>query len=541
MKNKTSLRLRHSTSNILRSALVLALFATAAHAAPPRPAAPLPPLKQIGQIRPRASADGASPRIGIGFEKLDRDVFDPEKAYDKVAAIGVKWVRIQSGWQRTEKTKGRYDFAWLDSIVDNLLKRGMTPWMCLCYGNEIHTPAAAKIFGAVGVPPVKTDEERQAWANYVTATVSHFKGRVPLYEIWNEPDQLNCWKHGVNPAEYGRFAIATAAAIRAADPAAQIAAGAVTNTLKCLPFLAAALDTGMGARIDAFTYHYYDITELGYAHRYESVKALLHSHNPKIKLIQGESGAQSRPDGKGALRHLAWTPRKQAKLLLRHLVTDISLGVEFTSYFSTIDMIEALDGKVGDKASYLDYGYFGVLGADFDADGRSTGDYTPKPAYYALQNLCATFTADVRMAPLPVQIIPGQTPSPHGPETSISSADGAALQYHGLKKTNGACAFVYWNATDILTTDYAATLSFVFSNLPRPVRLVDLMTGAVYEIPDAMLTRDKKSDTCTLHNLRLADYPLMLTFGDFIPFDPKPAPAAIAIDDDLPMRKSGLP
>ena len=28
-------------------------------------------------------------RLGLGFEKLDRNVFDPNKAYDKVARIGV--------------------------------------------------------------------------------------------------------------------------------------------------------------------------------------------------------------------------------------------------------------------------------------------------------------------------------------------------------------------------------------------------------------------------------------------------------------------
>ena len=41
-------------------------------------------------------------RLGIGFEKLDRAVFDPEKAYDPVAASGVKWVRIPSSRQRTK-------------------------------------------------------------------------------------------------------------------------------------------------------------------------------------------------------------------------------------------------------------------------------------------------------------------------------------------------------------------------------------------------------------------------------------------------------
>ena len=41
-------------------------------------------------------------RLGIGFEKLDRMAFDPENAYDKVAAVGVKWVRILSGYFQYE-------------------------------------------------------------------------------------------------------------------------------------------------------------------------------------------------------------------------------------------------------------------------------------------------------------------------------------------------------------------------------------------------------------------------------------------------------
>ena len=39
----------------------------------------------------------------------------------------VKWVRVQSGWQRTERERGKYDFGWLDAIVDRLRSDGMTP------------------------------------------------------------------------------------------------------------------------------------------------------------------------------------------------------------------------------------------------------------------------------------------------------------------------------------------------------------------------------------------------------------------------------
>ena len=95
-------------------------------------------LKKIGTVKTKRASDIKHSRLGIGFEKLDRDAFKPEKAYDKLADIGVKWVRLQSGWQKTEKEKGVYDFAWLDSVVDNIIARGMTPWMCMCYGNALY-------------------------------------------------------------------------------------------------------------------------------------------------------------------------------------------------------------------------------------------------------------------------------------------------------------------------------------------------------------------------------------------------------------------
>ena len=73
-------------------------------------------LTKIGSVKPVHSTQVKESTLGLGFEKLDRAVFDPEKAYDKVAALGVKWIRIQSGWARTEKEPGVYDFAWFDDI-----------------------------------------------------------------------------------------------------------------------------------------------------------------------------------------------------------------------------------------------------------------------------------------------------------------------------------------------------------------------------------------------------------------------------------------
>lgn len=94
-------------------------------------------LKKVGHIVPKMSGEIKESRVGLGLEKLDRNVFDPNKTYDKVAQLGVKWIRIQSGWKRTEKAPGEYDFAWIDDIVNNLVDRGLIPWICLCYGSEV--------------------------------------------------------------------------------------------------------------------------------------------------------------------------------------------------------------------------------------------------------------------------------------------------------------------------------------------------------------------------------------------------------------------
>lgn len=142
-------------------------------------------LKKVGVIKPKKSTEINKSKIGLGFEKLDRNVFDPEKAYDKVCDCGVKYARIQSGWQRTEKEKGVYDFKWLDSIIDNLFKRGIEAWICLCYGNDLYSESTKSIYGAV-CPPIFTEIERKAWINYVKAVAEGYK-KVKYFEVWNAP------------------------------------------------------------------------------------------------------------------------------------------------------------------------------------------------------------------------------------------------------------------------------------------------------------------------------------------------------------------
>lgn len=476
-------------------------------------------LTQVGQIKVKSAHEVTNTRLGIGFEKLDRAVFDPEKAYDKIAAIGVKWTRIQSGWARTERERGVYDFAWLDEIVDNLLSRGLTPWIVLCYGNPLYSPFAEKYFGAVGCPPISTREEMDAWLRYVEATVEHFKGRIPYYEIWNEPDGGYSWKHphaedepepGPNATEYGNFAIETADVIHRVDPAAK-AIAMVVCSFKKLPYINEALATGLADHIDAVSYHAYTSDDTDRPIYIGHLRRLVDSYRTGIELIQTETGGQSRSDGSGAMKGFAWTPEKQMKHQLRNLLHDLALGVTFTSFFTSVDMIEALHGLVSDKKSYLDYGYFGALSADFDEDGFSTGDYTPKPAYYSLQNLSSVFSEEYALDDKLLYV----RKELKSRRTNGTDCTDKTVCTYAFSKPNGARAIAYWNAVPLLTSTYSGTISFdVYGESAENVRIVDLATGAIYRLPESMIERGAHGLT-TFVNLPLTDSPLLLTFGAF--------------------------
>ena len=468
-------------------------------------------LIEIGKIKAYKSNEIKQSRFGIGLEKLDRNLYDPSKTYDFLQDLGMKYVRLQSGWARTERKEGEYDFAWLDEIVDNLLSRGIQPWLCMCYGNGLYSADANKYFGAVGVPPIFTERERTAWANYCVATATHFKGRIKMYEVWNEPDGVWCWKHGVNGEEYGEFVINTSKAIKSVDESAQILGGSMASRFH-LEWLKDALKVGMADYIDAYTFHYYAVDCAQLAEEERMLRLILKNTGKDIPLIQGEAGSPSAM-GAGAMGKGMWSEDKQAKLLLRRHLYDLQSSVAFFSHFTTVDSVEALTGEVKDKNSYLDYGHFGVLSAQFDENGVSVGEYRPKKSYYALQTL-SSLLFNAEKSEFPIM----EYNSEYNYKTLGMSERSKNTISCAFKKANGSSAFCYYKPTDIMTETYNGVISLIADAPNMQIRLVDLMDGKVYQLPEEMLV-DAGNGIVKLMLLPLRDYPLMLTFGDFFEFE----------------------
>jgi len=174
----------------------------------------------IGRIAPRSSKQIVASPFGVGFETLDRRLFDPEPTYERLERLGIKWARIQSGWCRCETTMGMYDFAWLDKIVDSLRDIGIQPWMNLTYGNKLYMPDAPNEY-AMGWAPV-TETARQGWIRFVRALTEHYRDRIRHWEIWNEPNLL--WSpRGPSAVAYTELVKRTSPVIRASIPDAVVA------------------------------------------------------------------------------------------------------------------------------------------------------------------------------------------------------------------------------------------------------------------------------------------------------------------------------
>lgn len=460
-------------------------------------------LEKIGFLKHKSASECKNSRLGIGLEKLDRSLYDPSEVYEPISEIGVKWVRIQSGWCKTEKEKGVYDFSWLDSIVENIISRGMTPWLCLCYGNELYTKDADNSTGSVGFAPVRTQEEKEAWANYVTACVEHYKGKISLYEIWNEPD-ISCWRPSPNLKEYGEFCIDTAKAIKKADSDAKIIGCGMGNWLS---YWYDAFKTGMLEYVDFVSYHRYKVEVETCDDNYlKCLKALIKSFTDRdVKLIDGETGTQSQFSPNGALHDIDWDERKQAKYLLRKLTYDIGADVYMVSYFSSVDIFENLEGaKISCHKSM--YGFFGVLGEKFDENNQATGEYYKKPSYFAFQNLCCVFDGVEKKTEIPFYFRKYD-------QNNVDAYDDNSLVYNNCYELNPSLkALVYYKACDVLADDFESTVSLVAMGVSRNVHLVDLMTGEIYKVSGEHI--EINDGIVAVKNVPIKDYPLLLTFGD---------------------------
>ena len=281
--------------------------------------------------------------MSIGFECLDRDMFKWEPCIEPLAETGVKYARVQSGWAKTEKEKGVYDFAWLDAIVDALIAKGIVIWMDICYGNPIYMPGILHPSAVGCSPTLYGDECSQAWVNYVSALGERYHEKIHMWEIWNEANGTPFWyPHDPNGAEFAELYMLTAKIVREADPTARIGANNAGFS-RDFHFERLFLENLEPEYLNFFSYHAYKrIPEEGHIHQAKAFRKFLdESGYAHVDIWQGEAGYPSWAyEGHWLVHEGTDAERPQAVWLPRRFFNDLKAGCAMSSFFQMADMWE---------------------------------------------------------------------------------------------------------------------------------------------------------------------------------------------------------
>ena len=424
-----------------------------------------PELKQIGLIATRHSKDIQSSLWSIGCETLDRDYAKFSVYKDYVGELGAKHARLQSGWAKTEKEKGKYDFAWLDYHVKGLTEQSVRPWICLCYGNPVY--GSTINLGSGLAPVVRSEEAFAAWLKYVETTVMRYKASVNEWEIWNEP-----FGQG---KDYAVMVLKTADLIKRIQPDAVILVTAITDQdrKEVLEVLKAA---GKLDLVDFWAYHPYDTNpDTSYAWVDKWQKELA-GYSPKYRLYQGEVGCPSILEWTHALANYPWTEYSQAKWNLRRMAGDRVRNIP-SNVFTIIDL----------KYTNMQQS-FGMIRSNLLLQF-----IYKRPTFYAVQHMMSFFDDAVKARGL----------------LAYECKSERKLTVAGFEKAGTSVALVWTSDKvpgDSLKWDLI-DLTIKGATFKDPV-YAEMITGKVFELDKATLKTEGENTTVT--QLPVWDSPMML-------------------------------
>jgi len=461
-------------------------------------------LPLIGSVKYRSTSEIENSNWIIGCETLDRDFADYNQYKEYIAPLGIKLLRMQAGWAKTEKEIGVYDWAWLDEIINDATSRGLKPWLQTSYGNSLYKGGGGTNLGA-GMP--LSAEALQAYNKWVAAMVTRYKDKVFDWEIWNEP---NFGDNSINTPELiADFNIRTAEIIKKIQPNAKISGLALGHIgleyAEC--FFKRIAQKKKGKLFDNITYHDYDYNPDGNYLEVYKLNLALQKYLPGMKLRQGENGAPSAGgSGRGALWDYDWTELTQAKWDTRRMLGNLGHDIE-CSIFGLIDMAYT-NGPINRL------NHKGIIKSD-----STKKVIRPKVAYYAIQNVTSIFDNSLdRIKNLQfTHNIDGATA---GENKYAYSTDRSLAVYGYQHKVSKEKIYTLWMDENIPTESNQTKLqTFSISNagFNSPV-LVDIITGNVYEIPSTKIS--KKGNITILKDIPVYDAPIVIADKGLIKFTP---------------------
>jgi hypothetical protein len=275
---------------------------------------------------------------------------------ERFAEAGFRLARMDLSWGGVERAAGEYNFAAYDRLVAHLARAGARPLFILDYGNRLYDGGRAP----------HTEAGRAAFVRFAAAAAEHFRGKGVLWEIWNEPNLAQFWKPEPNAGDYSRLAVATARAVRAADPEAIILAPGTSR----FPwdFFETVFRAGLLEHVDAVSVHpYRGGPPESAADDFGRLRALIARYAPEsrreLPIVSSEWGYSTTTAG-------GVSENQQAQYLTRMWLANLAAGVNLSIFYDWRD-----DGNDPKEREHR----FGTVRRDFQ----------PKPSFLAARRLIA--------------------------------------------------------------------------------------------------------------------------------------------------------
>lgn len=164
---------------------------------------------------------------------------DPEKTFDLVSAANIGWVRSDFDMYYCYKN-GKFDFSFYDKLVDAAEARGVKLLPILYIEPN-------------GVDPVW--EHLDVWSRYVRELVKHFGKRLPVLEIWNEPNIKSFWRFEPNASKYVLVLKSAYETVKSVDPSIRVSFAGVAGW--DYEYIEEALKLGAANYFDILSIHPY--------------------------------------------------------------------------------------------------------------------------------------------------------------------------------------------------------------------------------------------------------------------------------------------
>jgi hypothetical protein len=183
----------------------------------------------------QAPANTIANPLGVNvFLEQEVEPAKRQASLELLQQAGVGWIRQELAWEQIEPIeKGQFTddrfggstWAKYDDIVERAGALGLQLILRLDTSPRWALPPDAS--DGLG-PPLRYED----YWDFVTQVATRYRGRVAVYQIWNEPNLTSEWGHQPpDAAAYARLLRGASQRIRQADPSARIMLAALAPTL----------------------------------------------------------------------------------------------------------------------------------------------------------------------------------------------------------------------------------------------------------------------------------------------------------------------